>query len=164
MVNHENDKIISEFMGLLADKAYPCVAARAAMSRNHLSYLVLGDLRCPADDRRILKFIYEFTGSFRSAQESFHSAVIIFRGPRIDDEKTFDDLLWAKLQSLSALDAENFRCDKRVSSDPRDAAFSFSLGEEGFFIIGLHPASSRPSRRFSYPALVFNPHEQFEVL
>lgn len=34
----------------------------------------------------------------------------------------------------------------------------------GFFIIALHPGSSRPLRRFTYAALVFNPHMQFEEL
>ncbi len=48
--------------------------------------------------------------------------------------------------------------------NPSAPEFSFSLKEEAFFIIGLHPASSRPARQFKYPALVFNPHLQFEQL
>ena len=36
--------------------------------------------------------------------------------------------------------------------------------EEAFFVIGLHANSSRPSRQFRYPALVFNPHAEFEKL
>jgi FPC/CPF motif-containing protein YcgG len=31
-------------------------------------------------------------------------------------------------------------------------------------VIGLHPASSRPARQFAYPALIFNPHAEFEKL
>ena len=31
-------------------------------------------------------------------------------------------------------------------------------------MIGLHPNASRPARRFRYPTLVFNSHEQFERL
>ena len=42
--------------------------------------------------------------------------------------------------------------------------YSFSLKEEAFFILGLHPASSRRSRQFKYPALIFNPHAEFEKL
>jgi FPC/CPF motif-containing protein YcgG len=42
--------------------------------------------------------------------------------------------------------------------------FSFSLGEEAFFIVGLHPGSSRPARRFRHPTLIFNPHAQFDEL
>ncbi|MDQ3193559.1 MAG: YqcI/YcgG family protein, partial [Bacteroidota bacterium] len=52
----------------------------------------------------------------------------------------------------------------RVSNDPESINFSFSLKEEAFFIIGLNPSSSRPARKFKYPALIFNPHAQFEKL
>ena len=31
-------------------------------------------------------------------------------------------------------------------------------------MIGLHPNASRPARRFAYPMLVFNLHDQFERL
>jgi FPC/CPF motif-containing protein YcgG len=33
-----------------------------------------------------------------------------------------------------------------------------------FFVVGLHPASSRFARRFAWPTLVFNAHHQFERL
>ena len=52
----------------------------------------------------------------------------------------------------------------RVSEDPHDTHFSLSFGGEAFFIVGLHPAASRPARRFSHPTLIFNLHDQFERL
>jgi FPC/CPF motif-containing protein YcgG len=48
--------------------------------------------------------------------------------------------------------------------DVSSPQFSFSLCSEAFYIIGLHPASNRKARQFSHPALVFNPHAQFELL
>lgn len=39
-----------------------------------------------------------------------------------------------------------------------------SLGGHPFFVVGLHPAASRPARRFECPVLVFNSHDQFERL
>ena len=39
-----------------------------------------------------------------------------------------------------------------------------SFGGEAFFVVGLHPKSSRPARRFEAPAMVFNLHDQFERL
>ena len=39
-----------------------------------------------------------------------------------------------------------------------------SFGGEAFFVVGLHPQSSRPARRFEAPAMVFNLHDQFERL
>jgi FPC/CPF motif-containing protein YcgG len=35
---------------------------------------------------------------------------------------------------------------------------------EALFVIGLHPASSRVTRRFAHPTIVLNPHEQFDEL
>ena len=39
-----------------------------------------------------------------------------------------------------------------------------SFAGEAFFVVGLHPQASRPARRFETPALVFNLHDQFQVL
>ena len=72
--------------------------------------------------------------------------------------------MWQRLQAISDLDARDYEYDKRVSPDPGYETFSFSVKEEAFFIIGLHPNSSRVTRQFDYPVLVFNPHVQFEKM
>lgn len=164
MAEIEPKSIIKEFQDYINDKAYPCVAARAAMAREHIPCMVANYMACPKDDRNILQFLYHFVDDFRSATTTFHSAAIIFKGPELHSEEIFDSLLWQRLQSLARLDAENCVYDNRVNADPSSSDFSFSLGGEAFFIIGLHPASSRLSRQFKYPTLVFNPHAQFEQL
>jgi uncharacterized protein len=73
-------------------------------------------------------------------------------------------MLWLRLQSIGNLDAQKYGYDKRVSSNPADKNFSFSLKEEALYVIGLHPQSNRKARQFKYPAFVFNPHKQFEDL
>lgn len=140
------------------------MAARAAYARNQIKCFVAGNMACPASDKMILDFIYDFVEEYRKEKTMYHSATIIFTGPAIPDEAYFDKLLWMRLQALSDLDAEKYAYDNRVSDDPTSSDFSFSLKEEAFFIIGLHPASSRDARRFDYPTIVFNPHEQFEML
>ena len=52
----------------------------------------------------------------------------------------------------------------RVVADPASPEFSFSLKEEAFFVVGLHPGSSRAARQFQHPTLVFNAHAQFEQI
>ena len=158
------DDIIRAFHEFIGQEAYPCVAARAAMTRNHVPCLVAGHMGCPADDHRILRFLYDFVTNFRAADTSLHSAAIIFQGPEQVTEDLFETFLWQRLQSLSDLDAESFQYDPRVHADPSDIHFSYSLAKEAFFIIGLHPGSSRRSRQFQYPTLVFNPHVQFQQL
>ena len=160
----DSDDIIRNFYKFIGQDSYPCVAARAAMTRKQIPCFVVEHMNCPAEDRRILSFLYDFIADFRRARTSLHSAAVIWRHPQQLSEKEFDELMWRRLQALSDLDAARFRYDERVAYDPMDPNFSYSLAEEAFFIIGLHPASSRRSRQFDHPALVFNPHIQFNQL
>src|SRR5690606_40704217 len=49
-------------------------------------------------------------------------------------------------------------------SDPENDNFSFSLGGKAFYMVGLHPNSSRKARQSPVPAIAFNLHWQFEKL
>lgn len=164
MSNNGSESIIEELKNFIVDETYPCVAARAAIARDHIPCFIADHMGCPKDDSAILEFINGFTKDYRNAQSTFHSAAIIFRQPTQLTAEIFETLLWQRLQSLSQIDATKFLYDKRVSSNPSSPDFSFSLGEEAFFVIGLHPASERRSRKFKHPTLVFNPHAQFEQM
>ena len=73
--------------------------------------------------------------------------------------------MWERIQSFADKDAWLGQpYDAAVSADPDDPHFSLSFGGEAFFVVGLHPHASRPARRFSRPALVFNLHGQFARL
>lgn len=160
----EKEDIIGEYVAYLKNKEFPCIAAKAALARQQVKCLVADHMACPKDDKLILDFLYDFTDDYRSAKDFYHSAAIIFKEPAVMPEELFDELLWQRLQGLSDLDAADYPFDKRVNNSPTSPKFSFSIKEEAFYIIGLHPNSSRKSRRFSYPTLVFNPHAQFEEL
>jgi FPC/CPF motif-containing protein YcgG len=160
----EKGLLIAEYHQYLTAKEFPCVAAKAASSRQQVQCMVATHMACPKDDRTILQFLYSFIDHYRQSNEMYHSAAIIFQQPTTLTEEAFDDFLWQRLQSLSTMDAANFGYDARVDFDPASPNFSYSLKEEAFFIIGLHPGSSRAARQFSYPTLVFNPHRQFEQL
>jgi FPC/CPF motif-containing protein YcgG len=164
MIENNKNAIIEKFTGFLQAKEFPCVAARAAVGKQQVKCLVVGHMGCPKDDIEILQFLYQFVDDYRHSAEFFHSASIIFQEPRSLNEEMFDTFLWQRLQALADLDARQYGYDKRVTADPSSPKFSFSLKEEAFFIIGLHPASSRPGRRFQYPSIAFNPHAQFEEL
>jgi FPC/CPF motif-containing protein YcgG len=163
-IDMKAEKIIQEYKEYLSNKEFPCVAAKAALSRGQIKCMVADHMGCPANDRDILQFLYDFVDIYRSSSESFYSAAVLFKAPHVDSEEMFDKLLWQRLQALADMDAANYSYDKRVNNDPSSAHFSFSLKEEAFFIIGLHPAATRVTRQFSYPALVFNPHAEFEKL
>lgn len=157
-------QIIAEYLDHLKEKEFPCVAVKSALSMHQVHCMVADSMACPKDDHGIVQFLYDFIAGYRAVGTNYHSAAIIFRGPDIRSESMFDTLLWQRLQSIADIDAVHHKYDSRVDADPASATFSFSIGEEGFYIIGLHPQSSRRSRQFHYPALVFNPHAQFEQL
>ena len=159
-----NKHIESTYFAFLNTKAFPCIGAKTALAKQQAVCMVASHMACPKDDSAILQFLYRFVDDYRKSDQIFHSAAIIFEEPVSLTEKVFDELLWQRLQRLSNMDSEKYRYDNRVDPDPESGNFSFSLKEEAFFIIGLHPASSRASRQFSYPTLVFNPHQQFENL
>ncbi|WP_158827689.1 guanitoxin biosynthesis heme-dependent pre-guanitoxin N-hydroxylase GntA [Mucilaginibacter lacusdianchii] len=160
----EQDYIKEEFKAFIDDPSFPCVAAKAALNKDHMKLFVAGHLACPKDDAAILDFIYDFVDNYRKSEAQFHTACVIFPDATGINEATFESFLWMRLQSLSNLDAKRYGYDQRVSSDPQSENFSFSLKEEAFFVIGLHADSSRQARRFNYPVIVFNPHDQFEEL
>ncbi len=162
MFNEE--EIIKEWHAHLEDASFPCVAGKAAVAKGQLQTLVVGHIACPKDDKAILDFIYRFVDEYRNSDKMFHSVAVIFAQPDVYTEEMYGRFFWSRLQAISDLDAQKYEYDHRVDADPESEHFSFSLKEEAFFVIGLHPAASRPARRFKYPAIVFNPHAQFEQL
>ncbi|WCM25877.1 YqcI/YcgG family protein [Sphingomonas sp. QA11] len=149
----------------VADAAFPCVGAKAAMARGSLEVLVARDLRSAWDDVRIHDRLIHFAEESRQDEGLFNSLAVMFEGPDTLSENEFEHHLWNRVQSLSDKDLWRGQAyDGAVSSDPADPHFSLSFGGEAFFVVGLHPRANRPARRFPYPVMVFNPHAQFETL
>ena len=149
----------------VADRAFPCVGAKSAMARGTLEVLACNRIDSAWDDLRIHDGLMRWAAEYRRDPGLFRSFAVVFEGPEDLDEATFEKALWARVQSLSDKDVwrgQNY--DERVSADPDNPHFSLSFGGEAFFIVGLHPHSSRPARRFARPAMIFNLHDQFETL
>lgn len=106
----------------------------------------------------ILQLMGNFVDSYRKT-DKLHSFILGFPAMTFQE---FEKFFWKFLISLKFLD--DSPPDFRVDSDPYSPRFSYSLHSEGFFILLLHPDSPRLSRRTKFPAIVFNPHQQFEDL
>lgn len=153
------------FRNFIHQTDFPCVGAKSALAKGTLDVLIARDIRSNWDDRRIYDGITRIVQNYREDRALFQSFAVIFEGPVDLDEKTFENFLWARAESLTNKDTWlGTSHDSRVSHDPDDPHFSLSFGEEAFFIVGLHPNASRPARRFERPVLVFNLHDQFEQL
>jgi FPC/CPF motif-containing protein YcgG len=149
----------------VADAAFPCVGAKAALARGTLEVLVARDMLSAWDDVRIHDRLLHFAAEFRRDPTLFRSFAVVFEGPDDLSEQIFEKRLWDRVQSLSDKDIWRGQSyDQRVSNDPTSPHFSLSFGGEAFFVVGLHPQASRPARRFPHPTMVFNLHAQFETL
>lgn len=144
---------------------FPCVGAKAALAKGTLEALACDRLDSAWDDLRIHDALLGFAERYRQEPTLFRSFAAVFEGPRDLSEAAFEAALWQRLQSLSDKDVWRSQSyDKRVVADPTSPHFSLSFGGEAFFCVGLHPNASRPARRLAMPTLIFNLHDQFEVL
>lgn len=144
---------------------FPCVGAKSALAHGTLEVLACNAIDSAWDDLRIHDGLLRWAAAYRAAPGLFRSYAVIFEGPGNLDEPAFEQALWDRVQSLSDKDVwRGQEYDRRVSADPDDPHFSLSFGGEGFFVVGLHPRSSRPARRFARPAMIFNLHDQFDAL
>lgn len=154
-----------EFAGFINDHAFPCVGAKAALNRGGMRFVIARDFGSAWDDLRILPALHDLACRYGEDPALFQSLVVLFETGAPSDERDFEAGLWQRLQSLSDKDQWlGARADPRVAHDPDDPHFAMSFGGEAFFVVGLHPRSSRPARRFKVPAMVFNLHDQFEQL
>ncbi len=163
--DNRDDPLAHRFRDFITDRAFPCVGAKAALKRDGMRFIVARDFRSGWDDLRIMPALLDLAASYRAEPELFQSLVVLFETGAPDDEQAFEEGLWERLQSLSDKDEWlGQSLDPRVAHDPEDPHFAMSFGGEAFFVVGLHPRASRPARRFSTPAMVFNLHDQFETL
>lgn len=152
-------------LAAVAEPAFPCVGAKSAMARGTLKVLACLSLASNWDDLKIHRALLDWAAEYRADPGGLRSLAVTFDGPDDLDEADFEALMWKRIQSFADKDAWLGQpYDHRVSADPSDPHFSLSFGGEAFFVVGLHPAASRPARRFPHPTLVFNLHDQFERL
>lgn len=164
--NATDHPLVARFHEFVRDPGFPCVGAKAALTRQNMRIHIACDICSAWDDLSILPEITRLAADYRRVPELFQTLIVIFEDDAGLDEAAFEACLWERIQSLADKDALWFGQprDARVSDDPEDPHFSLSHGGEAFFVVGLHPRASRPARRFVRPALVFNLHDQFEQL
>ncbi len=154
------------FRALILNPRFTCVAAKSAFNKDNYRFgSYRENLASPEATAQLARDLYLFVNDQQRLRENgFFTFVAAFTGPSGLNEDAFEGLLWSQLQQLHNADATVSRWDETVSADPDSPHFEWSFGEQAFFVVGLHPASSRFTRRFPFPTLVFNAHFQFEQL
>jgi FPC/CPF motif-containing protein YcgG len=154
---HEN------FRALVLNDHFTCMGAKSAVRRNADRFGLYEELGGRSSVEQLAGDLTSFAGEAECAG-TFTTFVASFVEPAAITEQAFEARLWRTLQALHDLDAGAHAWSPSVSADPSDPHFGFSFAGTAFFIVGLHAASSRATRRFAWPTLVFNPHRQFEEL
>jgi FPC/CPF motif-containing protein YcgG len=149
---------------LVLNERFTCIGAKSAFRRNAYRFGLYADMQDDGSIAGLARDLSTFVGELPTLASPFATYVASFAAPQSVDERTFERRLWAVLQALHDLDTAHHEWDPAVSADPEDVRFSFSFATTAFFVVGLHAASSRTTRRFAWPTLVFNPHRQFETL
>jgi FPC/CPF motif-containing protein YcgG len=154
----------NEFRTFVGAADFPCLAGKGVVRRGGYELGAFGAIGSRSAARRLAGTLGGFVGRCPADGAGLRAFVAVFPDRLPADEAEFERRLWRQLQRLHEMDDLADSWDPTVSNDPESGEFSFSFASRALFVVGLHPASSRVSRRFRWPALVFNPRAQFERL
>ena len=161
--NAEN-KLITEFSNFILQDGYPCVGAQAAMNGGTFA---IGDFGAMGNRDTPVNLAYgisEYLKAMSDAPSDFLTYIAMFPESDFEDESKFETGLWALLTKLHDEDRKHFDWCPGYAKNPAENNFSFCFGRQGFFVVGLHPKSSRKARSFKHVAVAFNLQSQFEAL
>jgi FPC/CPF motif-containing protein YcgG len=153
-------EIEKEFASFTASGDFSCLVGKGVVKQNGHVVRAYPPLGTRAATSALASDLTMF-GDSASEALGLRAFVAVFPDHAPRTELAFEARLWAQLQRLHEHDDPRAEWDKSVSDDGDDPMFSFSFGGLAYFIVGLHAYSSRVSRSFRWPALVFNPHSQF---
>ena len=154
--------IMQEFYDFIINDHFPCIMAQTVFRTNNVAFKSYQGFGTDLSTSSILKDLHQYLEGYNFQDNEFFTFIAAFPDERNFTEEEFETLLWKQLQLLHNADSNSW--DPTVSNSPENEHFSFSLLGKAFYIVGLHPGSSRISRRSPFPAIVFNLHFQFEKL
>ena len=159
--------IHDQLRSLVTSPRFSCLGAKAAFRAGEYWLGVYDEMASSASTRSLAADLQAFSveeSERDSDDRTLRTFIATFASPVCQDERAFEQLVWRQLQALHDRDGQDHDWDPSVSADPLDPHFAFSVGGRAYFVVGLHAASSRWARRFAWPTLVFNPHQQFDRL
>ncbi|MBP0903169.1 guanitoxin biosynthesis heme-dependent pre-guanitoxin N-hydroxylase GntA [Mariniflexile gromovii] len=162
MNQQESNKIQLEYKNFILNKKHPCIMANSVFAMNNYQLKIYDDIHSDYVINPILLNIESYLNNYDYDSKEFESLIICFKDNKFETELEFEKALWDFLQKIHNQDDKPW--DENVSSDPNDPNFSFSIKGKAFYIIGMHPNSSRLARKAPYCTIVFNLHWQFEKL
>lgn len=151
-----------QFNEFIIENDHPCIMAKTIFNLENYYLHTYSGLGTKTVASKILADIEIYLNNYDFSTNEFFSFIAVFDDNLSYTEIEFEKLLWKQLQKIHNND--EIKWDKMVSAYPNSESFSFSIFGKAFYIIGMHPNSSRAARRSPKPSLVFNLHWQFEKL
>jgi len=155
------ERVHEALRAVILDPDFPCLGARAAFNRGTYGFALYDALASDESTEALAADLDRFARE-ADRESGYTTFIASFAHPKTLTPAVFEHLLWTQLHRLHQHDAAPW--DASVSRDPEDGRFSFSFAGRAFFVVGLSPTGDRWARRFPWPTLAFNPHEQFERL
>ncbi len=156
------ENLRKEFEKFVIKNNHPCVMAQTVFSMDHVDFHSYEDFGSAQAAKKILSDLKNYLENYDFESKEFFTFIAAFRGRKEYSEQQFEELLWKQLQLLHEADDQEW--DPEVSNDPKNSNFSFSIAGKAFYMVGMHPNSSRKARQSPVPAIAFNLHWQFEKL
>lgn len=152
----------SQLKKFILEDDHPCIMSQTIFSSENYELNTYGDFGSSNAASKLLDDLKTYIENYDFSTNEFFSFIAVFDDASDYSEKEFESLLWKQLQHIHKLDKKKW--DKTVSNNPKNTTFSFSILGTAFYIIGMHPNSSRNARKSPRPTMVFNLHCQFEKL
>lgn len=163
LLRAKSKKFAEELRGLVSQKNYPCVAALRSYHKDDYQVGMYGKFGSGDSWRDLRNDLLYFLEQQKKTNSIYLSFFAVFEEQEFTEEE-FEAALWRELSLLTSVEDRETDWAPNVNSNPGDEAFRFSLGGAEFFVVGLHSNSSRHSRRFSQPVIIFNVWDQFAQL
>jgi hypothetical protein len=155
-------EIENAYKHFIIKQKHPCVMANTVFMMEDYYLKVYDTITSNDIIDPILSDIEHYLDNYNFESNEFETLIFCFKNDAFQSEKQFENSMWNFLQKLHNHDDREW--DHNVSQDPDDPDFSFSIKGKAFYIVGMHPQSSRMARRAPYCTIVFNLHWQFERL
>lgn len=162
ITNNDTTQSKKAFDEFILEKDHPCLMAKTVFSMDQVDLHEYANFGSKETADLMLKDLRNYIEKYDFESNDFFTFLAVFKGRQDYSEEEFEQLLWQQLQYLH--EADDSPWDEAVNPDPEDPNFSFSLAGKAFYIVGMHPNSSRKARQAPFPTMTFNLHWQFEKL
>jgi FPC/CPF motif-containing protein YcgG len=159
------EKVETEIAALLTQRNYPCVAALQSFHRDDYQVGFYEQFGTGKSYSNLRADLHHFLVEQRKSGSTYHTFWAIFPEFSSVNEQNFETQMWEELSWLTSEELKDVDWGPDTTNrDPGTPEFAFNLFGEAFFVVGMHPESSRRARKFPWPTLIFNVFSQFREL